>query len=127
MSPAYIDDLIGGLMDGDGGGLELKRRGGVALRDPIKPCAYFNPGVKFDSSGKATCRFKLPGNLTSWKVMVTVDDTTCFGSDTISFTTNKPLMIRPQLGRIYSGKSHRERVENLFRYFFIIGHSARFM
>jgi hypothetical protein len=99
MSPGYIDDLIGGLMGGDGGGLELKRRGEVALRDPIKPCAYFNPGVKFDSSGKATCRFKLPGNLTRWRVMVIVDDTTCFGSDTISFTTNKPLMIRPQLPR----------------------------
>lgn len=100
MSPGYIDNLIGGLMGGDGGGgLELKRRGGVALRDPIKPCAYFNPGVKFDRTGKATCRFKLPGNLTSWRVMAIVDDTTCFGSDTVSFTTNKPLMIRPQLPR----------------------------
>lgn len=94
-----IDDFIGGLMGGEDGGIDLKYRGGVALRDPILPCAYFNPYVKFDSTGKTTCRFRLPGNLTRWRVTAIVDDTTCFGSDTISFTSNKPLMIRPQLPR----------------------------
>lgn len=86
-----INDLIGGLMGGDGGG--------IALRDPIQPCACFKPDIKFDSTGKAACSFKLPGNLTRWNVTVIVDDTTCFGSDTTSVTTNKPLMIRPQLPR----------------------------
>lgn len=95
-----VDDLIGSLMGGDGGGgLDLKRRGLIALRDPILPCACFKPDIKFDSTGKSTCRFKLPGNLTRWKVTAIVDDTTCFGSNTTSFTTNKPLMIRPQLPR----------------------------
>jgi hypothetical protein len=69
------------------------------MRDPIRICACFNPDVKFDSNGKATCRFKLPGNLSRWRVTAIVDDTTSFGVDTTSFAANLPLMIRPQLPR----------------------------
>ena len=95
------DDLIGSLMGGDGGGLDLKKKGGLrlAIRNSPRPCAYFNPEVKFDAGGKAVCRFKLPGNLTRWRVTAIVDDTTSFGVDTTSFEANKPLMIRPQLPR----------------------------
>jgi hypothetical protein len=93
-----IDDLIGGLSgDDDEGGLNLNRK--KSLRDRILRCACFNPDVKFDSNGKATCRFKLPGNLTRWRVTAIVDDTTAFGVDTTSFAANLPLMIRPQLPR----------------------------
>jgi uncharacterized protein YfaS (alpha-2-macroglobulin family) len=75
---------------------EKKQNG---LRNFPRPCAYFNPEVKFDTGGKAVCRFKLPGNLTRWRVTAIVDDTTSFGVDTTSFEANKPLMIRPQLPR----------------------------
>jgi uncharacterized protein YfaS (alpha-2-macroglobulin family) len=92
-----VDDLIGSLMGGDeGGSLTL---GLSIFRQPPRPCAYFNPQVVFDATGKATCHFVLPGNLTRWRITVIVDDTASFGMDTTSFTASKPLMIRPQLPR----------------------------
>jgi uncharacterized protein YfaS (alpha-2-macroglobulin family) len=97
-----IDDLIGYMLGGDGGGssdLRNRSRKNTSIRDRILPCACFNPDVKFDSNGKAMCRFKLPGNLTRWRITAIVDDTTSFGVDTASFVTNKPLMVRPQLPR----------------------------
>jgi uncharacterized protein YfaS (alpha-2-macroglobulin family) len=101
-----IDELIGGLMGGDGGGsLDLKKRGsiklgaGLSLRTPLLPCAYFNPEVKFNTDGTALCSFKLPGNLTRWRATAIVDDTTTFGADMTNFNSNKPLMIRPQIPR----------------------------
>jgi uncharacterized protein YfaS (alpha-2-macroglobulin family) len=95
-----FDDLIGNLMGGDGGGMGLGRRWKQnELRNPPRPCACFNPEVKFDTDGNAVCRFKLPGNLSRWRVTAIVDDTTSFGVDTMSFEANKPLMIRPQLPR----------------------------
>jgi uncharacterized protein YfaS (alpha-2-macroglobulin family) len=107
------DDLIGALMGGDGGGsLDLKKRGalkfggGISLRSPLLPCAYFNPDVKFGSDGKATCSFKLQGNLTRWRVTAIVDDTTTFGAGIKNFDANKPLMVRPQIPRfLRSGDS----------------------
>lgn len=95
-----IPDLIGNLMGGDGGCLYLKRKLGVIeLRNPVRPCAYFNPNVKFDQSGNAFCKFKLPGNLSRWRVTAIVDDTASFGVDTICIESSKPLMVRPQIPR----------------------------
>ena len=93
-----INDLIGGLMGGDGGcGLELRKRGMV--RNSPLPCACFFPNVTFDVDGKAACSFLLPGNLTRWRITAIVDDTASFGSDTTSFEAKKKLMVRPQLPR----------------------------
>ncbi|HEX2956417.1 MAG TPA: alpha-2-macroglobulin family protein [Chitinispirillaceae bacterium] len=93
----YIDDLIGGLMGGDGGGGLDPRFRSQQLRNPPRPCALFSSNVIFNSDGKASCCFKLPGNLTRWRITAVIDDTTSFGIATASFVTNKPLMIRPQL------------------------------
>jgi uncharacterized protein YfaS (alpha-2-macroglobulin family) len=71
----------------------------IEIRNSPQPCAYFNPEVTFNTDGKAVCRCKLPGNLTRWRITAIVDDTTSFGTDTLTFEANKPLMIRPQLPR----------------------------
>jgi uncharacterized protein YfaS (alpha-2-macroglobulin family) len=88
---------FGGGAGVDGGGTLNIRSS--RFRPPPRPCAYFNPQVVFDATGKSTCRFVLPGNLTRWRITVIVDDTASFGMDTTSFTASKPLMIRPQLPR----------------------------
>jgi alpha-2-macroglobulin len=92
-----VDDIIGGLLgDGESSiGISMER----AIRRPPLPCAYFNPRVSFNVSGEAMCRFVLPGNLTRWRVTVVVDDTASFGVDTTTFTSSKPLMVRPQIPR----------------------------
>jgi uncharacterized protein YfaS (alpha-2-macroglobulin family) len=92
-----VDDIIGGLLGGDGESALSLIGDGKGIRSAPRPCAYFNPKVTFDSSGTALCSFKLPGNLTRWRVTAVVDDTTCFGEDTATFTSSKPLMVRPQI------------------------------
>jgi hypothetical protein len=96
-----FDELIGNLMGGDSRGLSFSQKGSrlLNLRSMPRPCAYFNPDVQFDANGKASCRIKLPGNLTEWRVTAVVDDTSTFGVSTVNFTVSKPLMIRPQLPR----------------------------
>ncbi len=79
--------------DGGGGGL------GEARRD-FRQVAYFEPKVVTDAQGKARVRFKLPGSLTSYRVMAVAagrDDRYGYGDARI--TASKPLMVRPALPR----------------------------
>ena len=67
-----------------------------APRSDFQDVAYFAPGVVTNAEGKARISFKLPDNLTRYRVMVVgVDQAERFGSGTGHFKVNKPFQIRP--------------------------------
>jgi alpha-2-macroglobulin len=81
---------------GDDGG-----SGGETKRADFRTTAYFEAGRKTDANGKAHFSFKLPDNLTTFRLMAVVagaDDR--FGSGEAKVTTFRRLMARPALPRI---------------------------
>lgn len=81
-----------GANTGGGGGPD------ISLRSLFKFVSYWNPSVKTDGSGRAAIDFKVPDNLTGWRVLamaVTRDDRMGLGEGT--FRVNKPTEIRPVL------------------------------
>jgi hypothetical protein len=84
--------------------------GGFSSGDPntrtrtnFQPLAYYKGSLITDDNGKATITFKLPDDLTTWRVMVVaMDDRFNFGNAESTFMTTKPLVINPilpQFGR----------------------------
>jgi alpha-2-macroglobulin len=87
----------GGYDKGDDGG----DGAGGAKRADFRTTAYFEAGRRTDKAGKAHFAFKLPDNLTTFRVMAVAagaDDR--FGSGDSQLTTYRPLMARPALPRI---------------------------
>lgn len=84
---------------GGGGGSGRSARGGMRSRFVSTP--YFNPTVLTDDGGKAQVRFKLPDNLTTFRIMaVAVGERSLFGSGQSKVTVNKPLLLLPTLPRL---------------------------
>jgi alpha-2-macroglobulin len=78
--------------DGGDGGLK---------RADFRTTAFFEAGRKTDKTGKAHFSFKLPDNLTTYRIMAVAsaaDDR--FGSGESRITTNRHLMARPALPRL---------------------------
>ena len=72
----------------------------VAVRQLFQNLAYYNPSLMTGSDGKASIKFKLPDNLTQWRIMavaVTKDDR--FGDGKAPVTVSLPLVSRPVLPR----------------------------
>ena len=83
--------------EGGGGGMDL---GGVATRGNFKYTAYWNPVLRTDSTGNLTVKFKLPDNLTTFKIMAVAQSKKSeFGYAENSFTVNKPLLLQASLPR----------------------------
>jgi alpha-2-macroglobulin len=79
--------------DGGGGG---EMESAVAVRQIFQNLAYYNPSLRTGPDGKASVRFKLPDNLTQWRVMavaITKDDR--FGDGKAPVTVSLPLTARP--------------------------------
>ncbi len=71
---------------------------GLDLRSVFKFVSYWNPSLKPDADGKATIQFKLPDNLTGWRVFVlavTPEDQMGLGDG--RFKVNQATEIRPAL------------------------------
>lgn len=87
----------GGYDKGDDGG-----DGGPAQkRADFRTTAYFEAGRRTDKAGRAHFSFKLPDNLTTFRLMAVAaakDDR--FGSGDAQVTTSRPLMARPALPRL---------------------------
>ncbi|MEP0780892.1 alpha-2-macroglobulin family protein [Microcoleus sp. ZQ-A2] len=82
---------------GYGGGLSAGAAG-TRVRTDFKALAYYNGSVLTDSSGKAQVTFKLPDDLTTWRVMaVATDGNLRFGNGEATFMTTKPLVSNPVL------------------------------
>lgn len=74
---------------GDGGS-------GLDMRSVFKFVSYWNPSIIPDKAGKARVQFKVPDNLTGWRILamaVTPGDR--MGLSDANFKVNRPLEIRP--------------------------------
>ena len=83
-----------------GGGSAEAKLGGVDLRNNFSFVPYVNQHIKTDSKGRATVKFKLPDNLTRFRIMAVAARTEEFGSGQTQITSSKPLMITPNLPQI---------------------------
>lgn len=85
---------------GYGGGLLHGGIDAARVRKDFRHLAYFNPNVRTDSRGYARCSFKLPDNLTTWRVLVTaVTRENDFGFGEATFVVNQPLLLQGLLPR----------------------------
>lgn len=85
---------------GGGGGVDPSLFARIMARGNFKMCAYFNPRAVLDKNGEATVRFKLPDNLSTFRIMVVAQSAAAeFGSGDARITVNKKLMLRPQVPR----------------------------
>ncbi|HZU84735.1 MAG TPA: alpha-2-macroglobulin family protein, partial [Polyangiaceae bacterium] len=74
--------------------------GGEPMRADFRATAWFQPGVVTGEDGRAHARFKLPDNLTTFRVMaVAVARDDRFGAGDAQVTSSRPLMLRPALPR----------------------------
>jgi uncharacterized protein YfaS (alpha-2-macroglobulin family) len=82
---------------GFGGGLS-SALANTRVRTNFQAIAYYNGSVLTDSQGKANVSFKLPDDLTTWRVMVVAtDDKWHFGNGETTFISTKPLLSNPVL------------------------------
>lgn len=72
----------------------------IALRQNFNALALWSPTVKTDGNGRAVLNFKLPDNLTRYRITaVSVDTGKRFGKGESSITAKQPLMVRPSAPR----------------------------
>jgi uncharacterized protein YfaS (alpha-2-macroglobulin family) len=87
---------------GYGGGLSAGAAN-TRIRKDFQALAYYNGSVITDENGQAQVTFKLPDDLTTWRVMVVATDGNLrFGNGESTFITTKPLLtnaILPQFAR----------------------------
>ncbi len=73
------------------------------IRKDFQALAYYNGSVVTDATGKAQVTFKLPDDLTTWRVMaIATDGNLRFGNSEATFIATKPLVtnaILPQFAR----------------------------
>lgn len=74
-----------------GGGAEER------FRAEFLSLAYYNGKVKTDADGRAVIKFKLPDNLTTFRIMAVACTEDRFGSNEKDFTVSKKFMLTPSL------------------------------
>jgi len=83
---------------GDGGGVALSTI--TEARKNFVETALFRPDVRTDANGKAKVRFKLPDNLTEFRIMAVALDREGKGAKSeSSFFVKKPVMLVPVVPR----------------------------
>jgi len=83
---------------------EVRGGGGVLAkpfpyREKFLETAYWNPNIETDGDGRARVKFKLPDNLTTFKLMVVASTSDRFGSGDTTIVVNKPLLLTPSVPR----------------------------
>ncbi len=87
-------DLIGQRAYGSKGANAGGGGGDSDVRQDFKPTAYWNASIVTDAQGKAKAKFKLPDNLTSFRVMgVAQTKGSDFGSAETNLNVKKDLMV----------------------------------
>ena len=72
----------------------------VELRGDFRSTAYWNPSLKTDGNGEAEVTFRLPDNLTTFRVMaVAQTKDSRFGRDETTFRVSKKLLLQAALPR----------------------------
>ncbi len=73
------------------------------LRKDFRDSAFWSGDIVTDATGKATVKFKLPDNLTSWRVTTSaVSKTNDFGSGSANFTVSKEILARLSAPRFFT-------------------------
>ncbi|MEZ5468566.1 MAG: alpha-2-macroglobulin family protein [Lysobacterales bacterium] len=68
----------------------------IAIRSDFNPLAVFVPSLQTDGRGQVSAEFKLPDNLTRYRIMaVAVSGASHFGIGESQLTARLPLMLRP--------------------------------
>jgi uncharacterized protein YfaS (alpha-2-macroglobulin family) len=84
-----------------GGGGEAGAAGPGGMRRNFVSTPYFNPAVITDAGGKARITFKLPDNLTTFRIMAVATSAEAeFGHAQDQVKVNKPLLMLPTLPRL---------------------------
>ncbi len=98
-SRSELGDLFGrSHVAGDGGGVALSTI--TEARKKFVETALFRPDVRTDQNGHATVKFKLPDNLTEFRIMAVALDREGKGARAeSSFTVKKPVMLVPVVPR----------------------------
>lgn len=74
---------------GDGGST-------ISIRSLFKYVSYWNPSIKPDENGNANISFKVPDNLTGWRIFAfAVTPSDRMGLGDVNFKVNRPTEIRP--------------------------------
>ncbi|HUI30193.1 MAG TPA: Ig-like domain-containing protein [Candidatus Acidoferrales bacterium] len=72
----------------------------VEMRGDFRLTAYWNPSIETDDSGRVTVRFKLPDNLTQFKIMAVAQTKESeFGRGSSTFRVNKDFLLQAALPR----------------------------
>lgn len=78
--------------------------GGIEMRAAFKMTPLWLPALRTDANGHAEAQFKLPGNLTTFRIMAVAHTRDSrFGNGNSEFRVNKPLLMQaasPRFGRI---------------------------
>ena len=92
---AVRNEALTGGSEGDGPPLDTRKR--------FDPVAYWNPALLTDENGAATVRFKLPDQMTSFRVFVVAcDGASGFGNGERQLRVAKPFYLEPGLPRFFS-------------------------
>ena len=92
---SFDDGLVAG-----GGGAPNADGAPIKMRTDFNPTALFAPVVKTDVTGKAAVPFKLPDNLTRYRlVALATDGGKKFGKGESALVARLPLMVRPSAPR----------------------------
>ena len=84
---------------GYGGGL-MGEIAGTRVRKKFLKLAYYNPNLITDENGKVSFSFKVPDNLTTWKIMVVaVGEENLFGYGDKKVVVTQPFILRPVFPR----------------------------
>ncbi len=72
----------------------------IALRSDFKTTPLWLPALRTDAGGHAEAQFKLPGNLTMFRIMAVAHTRDSkFGNGSAEFRVNKPLLLQAALPR----------------------------
>lgn len=83
-----------------GGGSSQSKLGGVDLRSHFSFVPYFNATVLTNAKGRGEVHFKLPDNLTKFRIMAVAARADEFGAAETFIRVSKPLMISANLPRL---------------------------
>lgn len=86
----------GEVRGGDKGG---EGTGGYAFRQNMVTTPYWNPSIVTDANGKAKISFKLPDNLTTFRLMAVASTVEAFGKSQTDVIVNQPLSMIAALPR----------------------------
>ncbi len=81
---------------GDKGG---EGTGGYAFRQNMITTPYWNPSIITDANGKAKISFKLPDNLTTFRLVAVASTVEAFGKSQTDVVVNQPLTMTAALPR----------------------------